>query len=187
MVDGEGNAVSGIQSTSDFFASGVTAGETGILLNSRLRPWHLEPDHPNALEPGKRVRHTMNTPLAIADGQVRAVWGTPGGDAQVQINLQTITALVDFDLDPQQALEAPRWCSFEPGQETTWPHAGSERLQVEDRFDPAVLAELAARGHKLDVVGPLDGPCSAQAIVRLPDGMLVAGSDPRRDGYALAW
>jgi gamma-glutamyltranspeptidase len=115
------------------------------------------------------------------------VWGTPGADAQVQTNLQTLTALVDFELDPQQALEAPRWCSFEPGQETTWPHTGSEHLQMEGRFDPQVLEELARRGHQLEVVGPLDGPCSAQTIVRLPDGTLVAGADPRRDGVALAW
>jgi gamma-glutamyltranspeptidase len=187
VVDRWGNAVSGIQSLSDLFGSGVTAGSTGILLNNRMRPWHLEADHPNALAPGKRVRHTMNTPLALDNGQVRAVWGTPGADAQVQTNLQTLTALVDFELDPQQALEAPRWCSFEPGQETTWPHTGSERLQVEGRFDARVLDELAARGHQLEVVGPLDGPCSAQTVVRLADGTLLAGADPRRDGVALAW
>jgi gamma-glutamyltranspeptidase len=187
VVDRWGNAVSGIQSLSDLFGSGVTAGTTGILLNNRMRPWHLEPDHPNALRPGKRVRHTMNTPLALENGQVRAVWGTPGADAQVQTNLQTLTALVDFELDPQQALEAPRWCSFEPGQETTWPHTGSEHLQVEGRFEAHVLADLASRGHQLEVVGPLDGPCSAQTVVRLDDGTLVAGADPRRDGVALAW
>ncbi|MBI2755103.1 MAG: gamma-glutamyltransferase [Chloroflexi bacterium] len=187
VVDGDGNAVSGIQSIHDAFGSARVAGNTGILLNDRMRMWHLEPGHPNTLLPGKRVRHTMNTPLAIQDGQVRAVWGTPGGDAQVQINLQTITALVDFGLDPQQAVEAPRWCSFEPGQESNWPHTSTERLEVEDRLPLAVREDLAGRGHNVQVVGPLEGPCSAEVIVRLPDGLLAAASDPRRDGYALAW
>jgi gamma-glutamyltranspeptidase/glutathione hydrolase len=188
VVDADGNAVSGIQSINDPFGAAVVAGDTGVLLNNRMRPWHLEPDHPNVLQPGKRVRHTMNTPLLLdQDGQVRMVWGTPGGDAQVQINLQTITAIVDFGMDPQQAVEAPRWCSFEPSQEANWPHTSSEKLQVEERFSETVRGDLAARGHRLEVVGPLDGPCSAQAIVRLPDGMLAAGADPRRDGTAVAW
>jgi gamma-glutamyltranspeptidase/glutathione hydrolase len=187
VVDADGNAVSGIQSINDPFGAAVMGGDTGILLNNRMRPWHLELDHPNALEPGKRVRHTMNTPLLLQDGQVRLVCGTPGGDAQVQINLQTITNIVDFGMDPQQAMEAPRWCSFEPGQEANWPHTSSEKLQMEDRLDARVREELASRGHQLEVVRPLDGPCSAQAIVRLPGGMLAAGADPRRDGTAVAW
>jgi gamma-glutamyltranspeptidase/glutathione hydrolase len=188
VVDADGNAVSGIQSINDPFGAAVVGGNTGIVMNNRMRPWHLEPDHPNALQPGKRVRHTMNTPLLLdQNGQVRMVWGTPGGDAQVQINLQTITAIVDFGMDPQQAVEAPRWCSFEPGQEANWPHTSAEKVQVEERFSEAVRSDLAARGHRLEVVGPLNGPCSAQAIVRLPDGMLAAGADPRRDGTAVAW
>ena len=80
VVDGQGNAVSHIQSLGGHFGSGIVAGDTGVLLNDRMTQWHLDPDHPNALMPGKRVRHTMNPPMAFKDGKLFLVWGTPGGD-----------------------------------------------------------------------------------------------------------
>src|SRR5205807_732695 len=86
-ADGEGNAVSGIQSINSAWGSGVTAGDTGILLNNRMAYWHLDQAHPNHLRPGRRVRHTMNPPLVLKDGQLWAVFGTPGADNQVQVNL----------------------------------------------------------------------------------------------------
>jgi gamma-glutamyltranspeptidase/glutathione hydrolase len=152
-----------------------------------MRYWHLEPDHPNALAPGKRVRHTMNPPLVLKDGQVRIVLGTPGGDGQVQTSLQVLTALIDFDLDPQQAVELPRWRSYQAGGESNWPHTVSESLMLEERFAPQVREELARRGHELEVVGPLEGGCSAQVIARLENGLHLAGADPRRDGLAAAF
>ena len=187
VVDGAGNAVSGIQSLGGFFGACVMDPETGILLNNRMTWWHLEPDHPNVLAPGKRVRQTMNPPLALQDGIVRYVWGTPGGDDQVQVNLQNFTAMVDFGLDPQQAVEAPRWASVQPGTASVYPHTGADELALEDRFPPAVIEELRARGHTVRVLGPLDGPCSAEVIVRDPSGLLLCGSDPRRDGWAAAF
>jgi gamma-glutamyltranspeptidase len=187
VVDGEGNAVSGIQSIEKAFGSGVTAGETGILLNNRMSPWHLEPGHPNRLQPGKRVRHTMNPPMVFKDGELWSVFGTPGGDKQVQVNLQVLTSMIDFGFDPQQAAEAPRWASFEPGQEANYPHECPEALQLEARFPAVVREELTARGHKTVLLGDLDGPCSIEIIRRdAATGMLLAGSDPRRDGWALA-
>ena len=110
-----------------------------------------------------------------------------GADAQVQTNLQILTHLIDFDLDPQEAVEAPRWRSHQPGGEADWPHTISDSLLVEDRLAVDVRDELARRGHRLEVVGPLDGGCNAQVILRQPDGMLLAAADPRRDGYALAF
>jgi len=187
VVDGEGNAVSGIQSLNSAFGSGVTAGDTGILLNNRMAPWHLEPGHPNHLVPGKRVRHTMNPPMVFKDGELWAVFGTPGGDNQVQVNLQILTAMVDLGYDPQQAAEMPRWSSTQPGQEANWPHDCPDALDLEARFPADVRAELADRGHPVVVLGELDGPCSIEIIRRdAATGMLLAGSDPRRDGWALA-
>ena len=187
VVDGHGNAVSGIQSLGNLFGAGVMDPATGILLNDRMHTWHLEPGHPNRLEPGKRVRHTMNPPLALENGEVRALFGTPGGDAQVQINLQTFTAMVDLGLDPQQAVEMPRWESFQDGTHTSWPHSHTDELTIEDRVPPAVIEDLRARGHNVRLLGPLSGPCSAEIILRDPGtGLLLAGSDPRRDGYAMA-
>jgi gamma-glutamyltranspeptidase len=188
VVDGEGNAVSGIQSLNSAFGSGVTAGDTGIVLNNRMAPWHLEPAHPNRLAPGKRVRHTMNPPMVFKDGELWAVFGTPGGDNQVQVNLQILTAMVDLGYDPQQAAEMPRWSSTQPGQEANWPHDCPDALNLEARFPADVSAELAARGHGVVGVGELDGPCSVEIIRRdAATRMLMAGSDPRRDGWALAY
>jgi gamma-glutamyltranspeptidase/glutathione hydrolase len=188
VVDGEGNAVSAIQSLNSAFGSGVTAGETGILLNNRMSPWHLEPGHPNRLAPGRRVRHTMNPPMVFKDGELWAVLGTPGGDYQVQVNLQVLTAMIDFGLDPQQAAEAPRWSSTEPGQEANYPHDAPDALNLERRFSRGVVDDLAARGHRVVELGELDGPCSVEVIRRdAATGMLMAGSDPRRDGWALAY
>ena len=172
----------------DAAGSGVTAGDTGILLNNRMTPWHLEPGHPNRLRPGRRVRHTMNPPMVFKDGELWAVFGTPGGDNQVQVNLQVLTAMIDLGLDPQQAAEMPRWSSTQPGQEANYPHAAPEALNLEARFPADVREDLAGRGHPVVVLGDLDGPCSVEIIRRDAEtGMLMAGSDPRRDGWALAY
>ncbi len=190
-ADGDGNAVSGIQSINSAWGSGVTAGDTGILLNNRMAYWHLDPAHPNYLRPGRRVRHTMNPPLVLKDGELWGVFGTPGADNQVQINFQIANAMIDFGLDPQQAAEMPRWTSMVPGQYANYPHDGPDVLTMERRFPDDVRRELTRRGHPVDTVGDLDGPCSVEIIRRQPDGqgntMLLAGSDPRRDGWALAW
>ena len=187
-VDGDGNAVSGIQSINSAWGSGVTAGDTGILLNNRMAYWHLDPAHPNYLRPGRRVRHTMNPPLALKDGRLWGVFGTPGADNQVQINFQIATAMIDFGFDPQQAAEMPRWTSNVPGQYANYPHDGPDVLTMERRFPEDIRRELARRGHPVDTVGDLDGPCSVEIIRRDTEtGMLLAGSDPRRDGWALAW
>jgi len=187
-ADGEGNAVSGVQSINSGFGSGVMAGDTGILLNNRMSYWHLEPGHPNRLRPGRRVRHTMNPPLVLKDGALWCVFGTPGADNQVQINLQVLTAMIDCGLDPQQAAEMPRWTSNVPGQYANYPHDGEDALTIERRFPEAVRSELSRRGHPVRTVGDLEGPCSIEIIRRDPmSGMLLAGSDPRRDGWALAW
>jgi len=79
-ADGDGNAVSGVQSINSGFGSGVIAGDTGILLNNRMSYWHLDPGHPNRLRPGRRVRHTMNPPIVLRDGALWGVFGTPGAD-----------------------------------------------------------------------------------------------------------
>jgi gamma-glutamyltranspeptidase len=187
-ADGDGNAVSGIQSINSGWGSGVTAGDTGILLNNRMAYWHLDPAHPNHLRPGRRVRHTMNPPLVLKDGALWAVFGTPGADNQVQINFQVLTAMADFGLDPQQAAETARWTSNVPGQYANYPHDGPDVLTMERRFPEEVRRDLARRGHPVDTVGDLDGPCSVEIIRRDgATGMLIAGSDPRRDGWALAW
>jgi len=187
VVDAAGNAVSGIQSINSAFGSGVTAGDTGILLNNRMAYWHLDPHHPNRLQPGKRVRQTMNAPMVFRDGALWGMLGTPGADNQVQVNLQVLTAMIDLGCDAQTAVELPRWTSSQPGQGANWPHTGDDLLTIERDAGEDVLAALAQRGHALKPVAHMEGPCAMQAIRVLPNGVRVAGSDTRRDGWAAAY
>lgn len=185
-ADIDGNAVSGIQSINSLWGAGVIAGDTGVLLNNRMAYWHTDPAHPNFLRPGRRVRHTMNPPLALKGSGLWGVFGTPGADHQVQVNFQVASAMIDFGLNPQQAAEMPRWTSMVPGQYADYPHDGPNVLTIERRFPRDLRHELARRGHPVETVGDLDGPCSIE-IIRREGAMLLAGSDPRRDGWALAW
>jgi gamma-glutamyltranspeptidase / glutathione hydrolase len=187
VIDADGNAVSAIQSINSAYGSGVTAGDTGVLMNNRMAYWHLAPGHANRLVPGKRVRHTMNAPMVFKDGKLWGVLGTPGADNQVQVNLQVLTSMLDFGADPQTALESPRWTSSQTGQSANWPHDGDGSLTIEADFGADLLADLERRGHQLTRVGHLEGPCSMQAIRVMPNGVRVAGSDPRRDGWAGAY
>ena len=187
VVDAHGNAVSAIQSINSGYGSGVTAGDTGILLNNRMAYWHLTPGHPNRLQPGKRVRHTMNAPMVFKNGKLALVLGTPGADNQVQVNLQILTHILDFNADPQTALEAPRWTSSQAGQGANYPHTGDDRLTIEEDVGPEILANLEGRGHILARVPHLGGPCAMQAIRILDNNVRQAASDPRRDGWAGAY
>jgi len=98
-------------------------------------------------------------------------------------------ALPDYHRnDPQLAAEMLRWTSNVPGQYANWPHDGEDALAIEQRFPEAVRSELARRSHPVRTVGDLEGPCSVEIIRRDAEtGVLLAGSDPRRDGWALAW
>lgn len=187
VVDADGTAISAIQSLNSLYGSGCIAGDTGVLLNNRMAYWHLDPQHPNRLAPGKRVRHTMNAPMILKNGALWGVLGTPGADNQVQVNLQVISALLDDGDHAQAAVERPRWTSGQPGQGANWPHAGDHLLTIEPGFGAAVLDDLERRGHQLKRVGPLEGPCAMQVITVAANGMRIAGSDPRRDGWAGAY
>jgi gamma-glutamyltranspeptidase/glutathione hydrolase len=188
VADGRGNAVCQLQSLQSGFGSGLVAGDTGILLNNRMTYWHLEADHINCLQPGKRVRHTMNPVMLFRDGTLFLVCGTPGADTQVQTNLQLITHVIDFGLNVQEAVEAPRWRHTANATESTYPHTCANEVLLESRFPDDARASLTARGHTVRVIGPWDGPGNAQAIQRDPEtGALFGASDPRRDGYAIGW
>ncbi len=183
VIDAAGNAISAIQSLNNAFGSGVMGEDTGVLLNNRMTCWHLDDLHPNVLRPGKRVRHTMNAPVVLRDGKVWALFGTPGADDQVQVNLQVATGLIDFGKDPQRIVEAPRWSSSQPGQEANWPHGGDDALTLEADTPAATLDGLRERGHVVRLVPHLEGSCSVACIRVLDNGAYAVGSDPRRDGW----
>src|SRR5919106_5338297 len=118
VVDRWGNAVCQLQSLQSGWGSSLIAGDTGILLNDRMTYWHLEEDHVDCLQPGKRVRHTMNPVMVFREGplsgngaprQLALVCGTPGADTQVQTNFQVITHVLDFGMTVAEAVETPRW------------------------------------------------------------------------------
>ena len=183
-VDADGDAVSLIQSLYFGFGSGVVAGSTGVVLQNRGAYFSLHPAHPNRLEPGKRPLHTLIASLAFKDGRLWQVVGCMGADGQPQIHLQVYTALIDFGLDIQQAVEAPRWLAgrFALGD-------AREVLNMEGRFAPATVAELARRGHEInrwEAWNELAG--HAHGITIDPgSGARVGGADPRSDGAAIGY
>jgi gamma-glutamyltranspeptidase/glutathione hydrolase len=187
IVDREGNAVSFIHSLSNAFGSGFfVAGETGILLNNRAgRGFSLEEGHPNLIAPGKRTMHTLNCYMVFKDGRPWLVGGTPGGDFQPQGNAQIITDLIDFGLEPQEAVEAPRWWSF-PGTDPDTIESPFE-VRVEPGMPEETLQGLRAKGHR--VVTYSEG--ISHGVVQLimfdhERGIKIGASDPRGDGHAAA-
>ena len=193
IVDQWGNAVSELQSIQTMFGSGVIAGKTGILLNNRMTYWHLKPDHTNYLRPGRRVRHTMNPVMVFSNpiekgGQLELVLGTPGGDTQVQTNFQIITGVFDHNLTVAEAVEGPRWTHYQGDTDSTYPHATRTELVIEDRISPKTASELEGKGQPVKIIGPFEGAGSAGAImVQRNSGVMMAASDPRRDGYTALW
>lgn len=183
-VDEEGNAVSLIHSLYGAFGSTVVAGDTGVLLQNRGAYFSLDPAHPNALAPGKIPVHTLIASMGKRNDKLWSVLGCMGADGQPQIQLQAYVALMDFDCDIQQALEAPRWLSgrFGIGE-------ARDTLHIEGRFPAETLRELEARGHALnrwDAWNELAG--HAHGIVIDPvSGVRWGGSDPRSDGAAMGY
>lgn len=187
VADRHGNAVSFIQSIFHAFGSGEIVEGTGILLNNRMTGFSLDPASPNVLAPGKRPAHTLNAWLATraGDGGLAFVGGTPGGHIQVQTNLQLLVNLVDGGMDPQQAVEAPRWQHMTEGGAVATEAEGAGVLEVEGRVDETVLEGLRSRGHEVQAIGDWAHGSSAQVLAVLPgSGTYAVGSDPRCDGHA---
>ena len=183
-TDRDGNAVSFIQSVFAPFGSRVIAGDTGVIMNNRLCSFGLDPEKANSLKPGKRPAHTLNTYMVFRDNEVFAVGGSPGADEQPQTNFQIIHDLVDLEMDPQSAVEAPRW-SHQPG--TPPRDRLPEALRMEEGFDQATLDGLRRKGHTISVVDRWAFG-SAKVIVRdRENGCWLGGADPRRVAYALGY
>ena len=185
-VDGEGRAVSFIHSLAFTFGARVTIPGTGIVLNNRLgRGAYLLAGHPNEMQPRRRPLHTLNAWLLTDQaGRLRHLGNTPGGDGQVQWNMQLISHLADHGLDPQQAVSAPRFTVF-PGSDANVIGAPSE-LRCESRIGEAALAGLRRLGEQVRTLGPWEAGGSALVITADHDrGCLAGGADPRQDGVVL--
>jgi gamma-glutamyltranspeptidase/glutathione hydrolase len=168
------------------FRKSAFAPELGCTLSTRSEMFVLQDGHPNALAPGKRPRTTLVSYLICEGGVPTTTIGCPGGDDQTQADLQLVLNVLVFGMNPQQAVEAPRFSTqtlvnsfyprvYRPGQ-----------LNVERGIPESIRAELRALGHTVSEIGA----CGIGAVVTRRDpetGVLSAGADPRRPTYALAW
>ncbi|HYM83159.1 MAG TPA: gamma-glutamyltransferase, partial [Candidatus Dormibacteraeota bacterium] len=183
VVDGDGNAVSLIESNYGGFGSGVADPETGIHYHNRGSYFSLDPEHPNVLAPGKRTLHTLMPGMLFRDGGPWVVVGSMGGDAQPQIHAQVVSSLVDGSVDVAPAVGAPRWF-VEPREHFAPPID----VLAEPRFAPGVLDALAARGHPVTMADAFDGRLGHCHAIELVDGgpaqggSLAAATDPRSAG-----
>jgi gamma-glutamyltranspeptidase / glutathione hydrolase len=183
VVDGDGNACSFINSNYMGFGTGIVPSGWGFSLQNRGHNFSLDPDHPNALAPGKRPYHTIIPAMATraADDSLYACFGVMGGFMQPQGHVQVISGLVDDGLDPQAALDRPRFC-IEDG-------TARGRVALETGIAAQVLEQLREMGHPLYSVSGQERSLfgRGQVILRDPQtGVLQGGSDPRADGCAMA-
>ena len=187
VVDKDRNMISFTPSLHSGFGTGVVMGSTGLIFNCRGDYYSLVPGHANALEPGKRPRSTLQSTLVMKAGQPAMIMGSPGGDDQCMRTLQTFLNMVEFGMNVQQAIEAPRWTT-RAFPASPWPHTMYPGdLGLEDRIPEEVRKALAGRGHKVRVSGPWSLGNNAAIVVEPKTGVLSAGADPRCDAYALAW
>ena len=172
-ADGEGNMVSYIQSNYMGFGSGIVIPDTGIAMQNRGADFSLEPNHANALAGGKKTYHTI-IPGFLTQGSVPVgPFGIMGGYMQPQAHVQVLMNLIDFDMSPQQALDAPRWQWLE-----------GKRFIAERNFPPQIAEALAARGHLLDITLDSGTFGRGQMILRDKDtGVLHGGTEIRADGH----
>jgi gamma-glutamyltranspeptidase/glutathione hydrolase len=180
VVDRKGNVFSATPSGA--WLPSVIAGDTGIPFSSRMQSFVLTPGHPNQVAGGKRPRVTLSPTIVLRDGKPFLVLSTPGGDNQDQALLQVLLNIVEFGMSPQEAVEAPRFQTehfyssfgnheFAPG-----------RLNLEGRISKETAAKLTALGHQVSVTGDWSNS-SAPTVIKIADGVLDGGADPRRTRF----
>ncbi len=183
-VDKEGNAFSSTPSDGGKLVPGL-----GIVVSPRgVMSW-LDPDHASSVAAGKRPRLTPNPALAFKDNELYMAYGTPGGDSQPQTMVQLIVNVVDFKMNIQQAIEAPRFRSAN-FPDTHWPHEYIPgRLNVESRISKETVAELRKIGYDVNLFPDFTHQCGGACaiIVDQKRGIFMGGADPRRECYALGF
>lgn len=179
-VDRQRNVVSLIHSLFMGFGSGIVAGDTGICLHNRGAGFVADPDHPNALAPGKRPLHTIIPAMILKDGAPWLCYGVMGGDMQAQGHVQVALNMIDFDMNVQEALDAPRYRIL-----------GGRRAALERAVSHEVRWQLEAMGHDLLPYGdiPPGTPYGGGQAILIDQarGVLQGGSDFRKDGCAIGY
>ena len=175
-ADEEGNMVSFIQSNYMEFGSGVVIPGTAISLQNRGANFSLDENSDNCLQGGKRSYHTIIPGFLARDGQPIGPFGVMGGFMQPQGHVQVVVNTVDYGMNPQDCLDAPRF---------QW--QGGKQIQLEQEVPAAVAEELRRRGHEVEVVSDRIAMGRGQIIWRRSDGTLVGGTEPRSDGAIAVW
>ena len=172
-ADEEGNMISMIQSLFNHFGSGVLVPGTGMVLQNRGSCFTIRRDHPNAPAPLKYPYHTIIPGFLTKDGNPLGPFGVMGGYMQPQGHLQVVTNMIDFGLNPQSALDAPRWC---------WQN--DNRIAMEPTWDPSIINALREKGHDINIDDSFIYG-RGQIILRMDNGVLVGASEMRADGMAI--
>jgi gamma-glutamyltranspeptidase/glutathione hydrolase len=180
VVDRERNMFSATPSGG--WLPSVIAGDTGLGLSERMQTFVLTTGHPNQLQPGKRPRVTLSPTLVLKDGQPFLALSTPGGDLQDQTLLQVLLNIIEFGMSPQEAIESPRFNSDHMYSSFDFHAFFAGKLELEHRFPPATIERLSQMGHKVAVIGDW-GNLSAPTAIRISDGVLHGGADPRRSRF----
>jgi gamma-glutamyltranspeptidase/glutathione hydrolase len=184
-MDASGLAVNVTQSLGNGFGSGIVVPGTGICLNNALHWTSTDPSHPNVVQPGKRHEWPVAPVQLFRGGQLWGTVGTPGSYGILVTTVQVLANLIDFRLNVQDAIGAPRFRWLDEAIDPL----PAETMRLESRIPEATRRALAARGYRLDVLGPWSMRVGGvQAILRDPaTGWLMGGADPRRNGYAMGW
>jgi len=188
VVDRDGNLFSATPSSGWLLGGAFVAGDTGIPMSNRMQAFRLDPGSPNVLAGGKRPRTTLTPTVVLKDGRPFLAIGTPGGDSQDQQILLVLLNMIDFGMDVQAAIEAPRINSLHPESSFEDHRSQPGVLEVERSLSDAVRAELQRRGHELRVRQPYGMSTGIVAAgVDPATGRLRGGADPRRERYVIAW
>ncbi|GAN79127.1 gamma-glutamyltransferase family protein [Acidocella aminolytica] len=174
VVDADGNCCSFINSIFQSFGSGIVAGNTGVVMHNRGFSFSTKPGHPNQVAPNKRPMHTIIPAMAFQHGKPQIVFGVMGGQYQPMGQSWVLANVLQYGLDPQAALDLPR----------LFPFAG--KVEVERGIPASIRTALAAKGHKLEDIAL---PHGGGQMIQLDHqrGVLIGGSDPRKDGCALGY
>ena len=176
VADGAGNMVSFIQSNYNRFGSGIAVPGTAITIQDRGANFSLDPESDNYLEGGKKAYHTIIPGFLCKDGKAVGPFGVMGGFMQPQGHVQVIVNTVDYHMNPQECLDAPRF---------QW--VGEKKVQLEREVPAHIAQKLADMGHQVEIVNSNLGMGRGEIIWRMEDGTLVGGTEPRADGTIAAW
>ncbi|MCR4818404.1 MAG: gamma-glutamyltransferase family protein [Fretibacterium sp.] len=175
-ADGEGNMVSMIQSNYMGFGSGLVVPGTGIALHNRGANFSLDPASPNVIAPGKKPYHTIIPGFLTKAGEALGPFGVMGAFMQPQGHVQAVTNLVDFAMNPQEALDAPRW---------QW--TCGKKILLERAVSPEIVEGLRTRGHEVEVLEDSTSFGRGEMILRMASGSLAGATEPRTDGCVAVW